>query len=134
MSNMKKTINIAYVKHELAKYIGGKSGYTIYVSLENLCTKTIDVEVKEIYLVQDMERAYDYLYSGYLGKEGKILPMSKMALGRIWYKDSLENGEIVAGNYIVAHILDKTNKKIHFARYDFDGEQWKCVFSDVQKS
>lgn len=133
MAGIKNTIKIGNVRHESATYVGGKAGYTIYVGLENLTAKSIDVEVKEVYLVQDMERAYDYLYAGYLGKKGKILPMSKMSLGRIWYADSLVSGRIEAGNYIVVHILDCTNQKIYFVRFDYDGTKWECIFSDVEK-
>lgn len=133
MKNIKSTIKMDSVKHEAATYVGGYEGYTIYLSIENLCEKNIEVEIKEFYLVQDMERTFDYNLTGYLGKEGFILTFSKKSLARIWYKSSLNQGMIVQGDYVVVQIIDKTNKKIHFSRIDYDGEEWKQTYFDVRK-
>lgn len=134
MANIKETIKLGYVKHEAATYIGGKDGYTIFMTIENLGDKSIEVEVQEFYLVQDMELKFDYLYSGYMGKEATILPFSKKSIGRIWYKSSMNTETIEEGNYIIAVIVDKTNKKQYLTRYDYDGTSWTERFLEIRKT
>lgn len=132
MSNIKSTIRIADVRSESSFYEDGESGYTVWATCENLTNKSVDIEVRDFYLVQDLERTYDNLYTGYLSKKGTLLPFSKKTMGRIWNSGSLEMNTLHSGNYIIMEIHDTTNGKTYFYRFDYNGLEWQIKYSEVR--
>lgn len=106
---------------EYVTYEGGKSGFTIYVNINNNLSIPLKLRLKSCAIFMNgMLRSCNYSYTGYQFNEEYVFPKTTKTFGKIWITDSLQNKKINHNDYLIICMLETSSNIEHYIKYIYN--------------